>query len=909
MTEPIDRLKAMARADLATGELPGPDRIRETLEDIRYLPWARDIPDDEIELLARRFEEELGVTMELGAILDDRNFTPWLDQAKTSIDPYYWDRYKQLMQDKGFSTGPDGVITKLDEITDKILSRLGNPEEQGRWDRRGMVVGNVQSGKTANYTGLICKAADAGYRLIIVIAGIHNNLRNQTQSRIDEGFVGRESVLAGRDNSSNIIGVGRFDNSRTPWTFTTAFRDFNKTGATQVGGNLKDLSVPAVFVIKKNPSTLKNLISWLKEHNARGGSQTVSAPMLLIDDEADNASINIAKGKDEVSRINGQIRELLKLFQRSCYVGYTATPFANIFIDPDEDDDMAGQDLFPKNFIVGLEAPSNYYGATRMFVNDSASFIRPIEDNEELLPIKHNKEHQIVALPDSLKLAVRCFVVARAIRIARGDGNKHMSMLVNASRFTNVQGRLRGAIHEMLENIQTGVRVNGAKPMALAETDPEIALLKAAWAIEYASGSETWDEVFPHLNTAAAPVNAVEVNSKSSGTLNYTDYQENGLNVIAVGGFSLSRGLTLEGLMTTWFLRNSVMYDTLMQMGRWFGYRPNYGDLCRIWMPEEAEGWYAHIAESSDLLKEELRAMEAAGATPEEFGLKVRSHPDTLVVTARNKMGSGQNVVVKIGLGNSFVETAILERDGEIQARNRLAVESLVSGLENEGKPLAIAAEYGQGRLLQSVPAELVQSFIGAFQNHRGSMLTDPGPVLNYISDRVDGELSRWDVLFPGVGDADDDRLDASSLLGVRLVCQRRGIGEKSDNRTIRVTNKQRVSSRGVERAGLEQNQIDAAESAYLDTLSGYRPEGKKPNFPDRIYRRVRTRPLLVVHMLDLRKQDGTKESNEPVVAWSISFPETDTPEERTEYIVNTTWLRENYRDDLDEEEMEGDDD
>jgi len=482
-------------------------------------------------------------------------------------------------------------------------------------------------------------------------------------------------------------------------------------------------------------------------------------------------------------------------------------------------------------------------------------------------------------------------------------------MLVNASRFTNVQGRLRGAIHEMLENIQTSVRVNGAKPMALAEKDPEIALLKAAWATEYASGSETWDEVFPHLNTAAAPVNAVEVNSKSSGTLNYTDYQENGLNVIAVGGFSLSRGLTLEGLMTTWFLRNSVMYDTLMQMGRWFGYRPNYGDLCRIWMPEEAEGWYAHIAESSDLLKEELRAMEAAGATPEEFGLKVRSHPDTLVVTARNKMGSGQNVVVKIGLGNSFVETAILERDGEIQARNRRAVESLVSGLENEGKPLAIAAEYGQGRLLQSVPAELVQSFIGAFQNHRGSMLTDPGPVLNYISDRVDGELSRWDVLFPGVGDADDDRLDASSLLGVRLVCQRRGIGEKSDNRTIRVTNKQRVSSRGVERAGLEQNQIDAAESAYLDTLSGYRPEGKKPNFPDRIYRRVRTRPLLVVHMLDLRKQDGTKEGNEPIVAWSISFPETDTPEERTEYIVNTTWLRENYRDDLDEDEMEGDDD
>lgn len=909
MTNPLETLEVMANAALAKGNFPSPDRIRETLEQLSSMPMCEGIDTKDIELLARRLEERIGVTMELGAILDDHKFTPWLDQAKTSIDPYYWQRYKQLMQDQGFSTGPDGVITKLDEITDKILGRLGNPGEKGLWDRRGMVVGNVQSGKTANYTGLICKAADAGYRLIIIIAGIHNNLRNQTQSRIDEGFVGRESVLAGRDNSSNIIGVGRYDNSQTPWTFTTAFRDFNKTGATQVGGNLKDLSVPAVFVIKKNTSTLRNLISWLKEHNARGGSQTVSAPMLLIDDEADNASINISKGKDEVSRINGQIREVLNLFQRSCYVGYTATPFANIFIDPDEDDEMAGQDLFPKNFIVGLEAPTNYFGATRMFVNESTNFIRPIEDNEELLPIKHDKEHQIDALPDSLRLAVRCFIVGRAIRIARGDGRKHMSMLVNASRFTNVQGRLRGAIHELLENIQTSVRVNGAKPLLEAEADPEISMLKAAWETEYNNTRETWKQIFPHLNEAAASINAVEVNSKSAGTLNYSEYKENGLNVIAVGGFSLSRGLTLEGLMTTWFLRNSVMYDTLMQMGRWFGYRPDYGDLCRIWMPEEAEGWYAHIAESSDLLKEELRAMESAGATPEEFGLKVRSHPDTLIVTARNKMGSGQKVVVNIGLGNSFVETAILERSPEVHTRNRSAVASLVSELEKAGKPVATAAEYGYGRLVNSVPVELIQSFIGAFRNHPGSMLTDPVPVLNYISNRADDELAHWDVLFPGVGDAEDDRLEGTSILGVKLVCQWRGIGTKSDGRTLRVTNKQRVSSRGVEKAGLPHPKIETAENDYLEQLSGYSHDEKKPNFPDRIYRKVRNRPLLIVHLLDLRKEDKTKESNDPIVAWSISFPDTQIEEVKTEYIVNTTWLEENYRDDLDEDEMEGDDD
>lgn len=908
MGNPLETLEGMASAALAIGAIPSPDRIRETLNQLASMPMCEGVEPEEIEQLARQLEERLGVTVELGAILDDREFTPWLDQAKGKIEPYYWERYEKLLQEKGFSTGPDGVITKLNEITEKILSRLGDPDENDQWDRRGMVVGNVQSGKTANYTGLICKAADAGYRVIIVIAGIHNNLRNQTQSRIDEGFVGRESILAGRDNGSNVIGVGRYDNSRTPWTFTTTFRDFNKIGATQVGGNLKDLSVPAIFVIKKNTSTLKNLISWLKEHNARGGGQTVSAPMLLVDDEADNASINIAKGKEEVSRINGQIRELLNLFQRSCYVGYTATPFANIFIDPDEADEMAGQDLFPKNFIVGLEAPSNYLGATKMFVSAPHRFVRPIEDNEEFLPIKHSKEYQIAALPESLRLAVRCFVVARAIRIARGDGNQHMSMLVNASRFTDVQGLLRGAIHELLEDIQTSVRVNGAKPLQAAEKDPEISMLKAAWQTEYSTGRETWEQIFPHLNDAAASIQAVEVNSKSSGTLNYSDYKKNGLNVIAVGGFSLSRGLTLEGLMTTWFLRNSVMYDTLMQMGRWFGYRPRYDDLCRVWMPEEAEGWYSHIAESTDLLKEELRAMEAAGGTPKEFGLKVRGHPDTLIITARNKMGTGQRIVVNIGLGNSFIETAILDRDPVVQEKNRAAVSSLVSDLSKHAKSLGNKTKYKNGHLAQSVPVEAVKSFIGAFQNHPGSMLTDPMPVLNYISDRENGELSHWDVLFPGVGERDDDRLEGVSLVGERLVCQRRSIGKKSDIRTIRITNKQRVSSRGVEKAGLEPHQVESAEREFVSDTKNTIPDGKKPNFPDRIYRKVRTRPLLVVHLLDLR--DGEKkESNEPIVAWSISFPETDTPEERTEYVVNTPWLRENYRDDLDEDEMEGDDD
>ena len=227
-------------------------------------------------------------------------------------------------------------------------------------------------------------------------------------------------------------------------------RDFNKATATTFTAQLSQINVPVVLVIKKNSSTLKNLLEWLKEHSVHQSTQMVSQPMLLIDDEADNASINTAYQRDEVTRINSQIRELLSLFHRSCYVGYTATPFANIFIDPDTDDEALKQDLFPRDFIIGLDAPSNYFGAQKIFLDARDQHIRLIDDNEDVLPMKHKIDHPVDVLPGSLVEAVRAFVVARAIRNARGQQAGHASMLVNASRFTDVQGRLRSRIADVL---------------------------------------------------------------------------------------------------------------------------------------------------------------------------------------------------------------------------------------------------------------------------------------------------------------------------------------------------------------------------------------------------------------------------------------------------------------------------
>ena len=909
-TSGLEDLRTAVGALLAKHENP------HTSETIRVLirriskSLLPEITDENVEQLARHFETIHDVAMDIGSILKDQTFEPWLESSRSTIDNYYWERYKKLLAEQEFS---GQVIAALDNVTDRTLGLLENPTKNAPWDRRGLVMGHVQSGKTANYIGLICKAADAGYSVVIVIAGIHNNLRNQTQMRIDEGFIGYDSarILSSNNARARKIGVGRFNAERRPNTFTNSFRDFNHSTATSVGIPLANMKQPAVFVIKKNVNSLSNLIAWLTESNYRSGSSTISKPMLLIDDEADNASINIKKGEDEVSRINGLIRELLELFNRRCYIGYTATPFANIFIDPDSDDAMFGQDLFPRDFIVSLDPPTNYFGPTRLFLNESQRFIRNVNDNSDTLPLRHSMNHDLATLPSSLRIAVQTFIIARAIRIARGQRNEHNSMLVNASRFVAVQNQIRNEIHQFLEQLRSSIRIYGSTNPDTALKDPDMAALHDVFNTEYRQdcGME-WRDLQQYLWESVSAIVVKEVNNRSPESLDYSEHSRKGLNVIAVGGYSLSRGLTLRGLVISYFLRNSMMYDTLMQMGRWFGYRPEYEDLCRIWMPERAEGWYGHIAESVEELRDELRSMESVGATPMQFGLKVRSHPEALMVTARNKMGSSVPVKISIGLSNCFIETAILRRDAQSLLRNLRAAIALASNLRSIGRAPEDGEKVGKGdssRLVRSVPVRLIVDFLGAFRNHEGSMHTDPGPLRRYIEKQVMGELREWDVLFFGVGGLPSEsyRLVDSSL-GFTLTCQRRTEGDNSDDRTLMITNKQRVASRGVERYGLTEDCIRDAERRYREEHRKDLRDGKKVNYPDRIFRRVRTKPLLVIHLLEVRK--GEKRSvDQPVVAWSMSFPKATHSEERVEWWVNTTWVREQYLEE-DEGEASGDD-
>lgn len=896
----IDKLKLMVQP-LLTKEFPTESVIRKVIASIR--PVCPNVTDAEAEDLALELETIHGVTMTDGAALQDPGFEPWLDGSRSEIDHYYWDRYRKLMAQKGLS---NQVLGGLGNMTDRVLGLLENPKKGGKWDRRGMVMGHVQSGKTANYIGVVTKAADAGYRVIIIIAGLQNKLRDQTQKRVDEGFIGFSTTAGSHRQSRRCIqlGVGRHDCRRRPSAFTTSHRDFYKEIAASLNVPLKNLSEPAVFVIKKNPSTLRNLIDWLKTHNAQLGTDTIEEPMLLIDDESDNASINIAHRMDDISRINGQIRELLDLFDRSNYVGYTATPFANIFIDPESEDKMAGHDLFPRDFIVSLDPPTNYFGPTRVFRDSSATVLHSIDDHRDLMPTSHRINHNVADLPASLKEAIRVFVLARAIRLLRGHTDSHNSMLINVSRFVKVQKQVRDEIQAFVDRIASSVRINGALSVGEAHEDPEIAELHRVFGKHYHDTcKESWPEVQGQLNASVSAISIVEVNSRASGSLDYSDHEAKGLNVIAVGGLSLSRGLTLEGLTVSYFLRRSMMYDTLFQMGRWFGYRDQYEDLCRVWMPEEAQGWYSHIAESIDELRDELARMQSANATPRDFGLKVRSHPDALVVTARNKMGSGQTHRVLIGLANQFVETSILHRDESSLDTNLMAAVRLADGMRSGGRAPENGEVVDGGRLVKNVPVSLIDSFLGAFKNHSGSAATESDPVRRYIGLRASHELSRWDVLFAGIQRSSEHSL-RTHCLGFPLTCQRRTPGKRSDKSTLMVTNKQRVSGRGITKVGLTDSQIQIAEKQYDSSRSSF--QDGPINYPDRIYTRIRSKPLLVVHLLAIGKESENLSNSKPVAAWSISFPETKLAERRVEYVVNTTWFREHYgEDDSDDDEKD----
>lgn len=832
--------------------------------------------ETEIDEASRRIQTLFDIRMGLGTIFEAEDYRPWLTSRQGDIDWYYWQRYKNHLKAKGF---PPHVVRTLDAVTDKILDHLENPEKEGHWARRGLVVGHVQSGKTANYTGLICKAADAGYKVIIILAGLLNALRNQTQERIDADFMGWCT------KTKKHIGAARFSAERRPVCFTTSFEDFRRSTATSISMELAALKEPVILVLKKNKSTLENLYGWLAGHNRHN---LKNFPMLLIDDEADHASINTNKEDNDPTAINRAIRNLLALFPRSSFVGYTATPFANIFIDPENEDEMANgelyRDLFPRDFILSLDPPDNYVGADRLFNEDgNLDCIRTIDDNEDLLPIRHKISFVPSALPTSLKDAIDGFIIAKAIRLLCGHHRSHHSMMVNASRFTAVQDLLKDLVLEHVKGRRQAINNFGGLTPIRAIENSAIRRMHEIWETEYSAAGCSWPQVLSRLKESVDPINVVSINSKSTATLDYSPLNyPDGRSLIAVGGLGLSRGLTLEGLIATYFLRNSIMYDTLMQMGRWFGYRDGYAHLCRIYMTADAEAWYSHVADAIDELRDDFKAMERARLTPMEFGLRVRSHPTALIVTARNKMRSSREVPVNISLEGRLAETSVVLGERDVLSANRAVLEAVV--LEaSAGKPPEPAGRLGW--LWRGVGASIVKAAIEQYQNHPECLLTYPEPLLEYIDWLSKNRCDRFDVL---LRTGDPGPRKEVTIGGVSFPPITRTVAELSANRIE--FKRRRIASRGDERAGLSDEEVRAIKENYSHTHPG-------KDVPDKEYRKFRAEagrpPLFMIMFAAIRAQE-TGPFDTVVPAFGIGFPgdpgSSRRPEKLVQYRVNTVW-------------------
>ena len=783
----------------------------------------------------------------------------------------YADAYERYLQSEGWSPN---VVRSLSDVSAKILGHLQDPRSEGSWDRRGLVIGHVQSGKTANYLGVIARAADAGYKFIIVIAGIHNNLRKQTQERIDQGFVGRSSDPEGRIT----IGVGLDGDYPHPATLTTINDDFNKRTASQSGWRLNDFNKPIIVVIKKNVHTLKALHRWLEEINAKGegkDKKISDVPMLMIDDEADNASINTNKEDLDPTKTNAMIRGILGLFAKSCYVGYTATPFANIFINPEAYDEEVFDELFPRDFIYCLDAPNTYFGPNSVFLDEvsSSRVVEPIIDCEEYLPFSHKKDHDVFELPPSLYRAIRQFIIVRTLRNLRGHTNKHCSMMVNVSRFVDVQRAVRDFISVYEKKLRDAVKATYAMPESVADKNSYMRDLKDVFFEDFEDSGIGWPDVKTALRGAFENLRLFVINSKSDEALDYKKYEKSGhgLTAIAVGGLSLSRGLTIEGLCVSYMYRNTRMYDTLMQMGRWFGYRPGYQDLCRVHLSPDSIDWYAHIAEASEELRQQIKRMRRDGLSPKQFGLYVEAHPDSLLVTAANKMRGGEQIFMRQNFSGRLIESYLLPISAEINQFN----EELIAQYWQSKFGTDAFETTDKGWIARDVSVATIEEFLTRFRSHP-QFSERKSNVVSYLQALSDRHPV-GDVLLiskPNNGeDKNQYRLGPQERTSARLDSQIPDAWHLS---------KDRVASRGDEKLGLS-----PAEKAEAERLAADDEKSRKGKPSDVHYRLVRKKPLLMIHVLG---PVGNDRVDNRVPAFGMSFPDGHYDTE-IKAVVNKVWL------------------
>lgn len=822
------------------------------------------------------------------AIVANYDEEKWYDDAKHDIEPKFWSRYREyLIEEKNFN--PNVVSTLSDDTIDmKLMNYVGDPRSEFGL-KRGLIIGDVQSGKTSTYIGLMCKAADAGYKVFILLTGTIESLRQQTQERVEEGFIGINMTAKGGEVR---VGVGKDNKEIMARALTSRETDFDSR-VDKIAVTLGH-SDAVVFVIKKQRNILENLRDWLVNLNADPITKKIDVPMMLIDDEADNASIHTGKVKEDPTVINGLIRELVNIFSNSNYIGFTATPFANVFIDPVKTEDMVNHDLFPEDFIVALPTPSNYIGANRIFKKNGEYhhqlvYIKDAGVTEEdgwSFYFKHKKEWQD-ALPESLTDAIYTFYLANAIRDLRCDYKEHRSMLINISRFVKVQKYIKSELEEIHSDAYSAIKYNLSHDFEESMKNPTLKRIYKNWKEHYETCEFTWDHIVDVLFKSIENIQIKVVNS-SKGSEKLVYPKNESLRVIAIGGLALSRGLTLEGLIVSYFFRNTNTYDVLMQMGRWFGYRKNYEDLFRIWTHKASAEWYAEIAEATDTLKHDMDIMFDKKMKPKNFGIRVRNDCQELRITAPNKMRSTTDEYEFTEFFGDLYETPYLSAQPKTNIQNFNAVETLVETCIKNGIDWELIRTVGAGEhnMLRNVPKSHILALLSDIKVSKYCAYFDVNQIKEYVSSAQYPELNKWDIVFMDGGNPDKTK----DICGKKIQLVKRhkcSIEVGMDKLSLGRRGKLGGPTDGM--MGLNQELIGNAKKSFDADYFENEGEEFSGTYPSNTwFKYIKNRnPLLIIYLVDIKMDEANNQQipektylegmkGIPSVGFAIGLPKND---------------------------------
>jgi hypothetical protein len=946
--------------------------------------------------------------------LTKKGFRTWLtaerkEELKNSWN--YSDRYFTLLEKAGRS---EKVIDETKKTSLEILAKMGDPKSREEFYVKGLVVGSVQAGKTQNFNAVINRAIDSGYGLIIVLAGLMEDLRNQTQLRIENDVIGE-----GLDIDTDTLvkkGVGairRFGNmgdSRITQviSITSAKSDFKKS--------LLDadfsLNHTNILVCKNNVSVLRNLIVWLHDYLEENKDQH-DIPLLILDDEADNASLNNEgkRGREYASKTNGHIRALLALFKRKTYLGYTATPFANILADRNDAPEnnwivkykVRGQaeekalqrvdNLFPDDFIVLLNPPSNYVGAKQIFettkpIDNKAELKIPlvelVDDNIAHFPDKvyspgngelvgilkiksQNDWNEKIGqfnsfldfadygeyrrqtrssrtgdgfpkrLPDSIKESILCFILTIAIRESRKPAmvnstmfNPHNSMLIHISRYTLWQNSLKDLIDVHIREVQSSLQLDDpSNPSSIFATFERIWFKYYSTIIEHVSDylPKGYDDEFLKPisfetiknNFLTDAIKGIEVKAVNSSTGDKLVYPRNTpKKYIAIGGNRLSRGFTLEGLSINYFIRSTDYSDALLQMGRWFGYRPGYLDCCKLFITRDSMEKYDLVTRTIEELESEFRIMEEKNRTPANFILRVKKHPGALKIT--------RPAILRDTLEVNWSYQDTLEQSTNFDIR-RQKIEAVWQQFKNNivGKHKFEIKKKENGSDTGFLTAQTdIAGVLEILKQENNFTNETCDSIIKFIERCKEvNKLTKWTIAIKTTGRAKENegkgklRKEESNLDIDLTMTVRRGPSTEDGVKYFRdkfIHGKifgASGKSANLISAGLDmsilltETQIKAAEKEFIDNRRKYYKEkypewsekqvnkkAEEVNIPERVYREKMTdqEGLLVIYILDsyyvFLQENGKEDSqlkaivesegidlNTPLIGYAIGFP------------------------------------